>query len=78
MLFLLRQSPVARHLAKLILEEPAAIKSCEEVVKKVVDRNDTCCEFQKMDMKSFEMRIEQRLREVEKKTDGLREFLSKV
>ena len=77
MLFLLRQSPVARHLAKLILEEPA-INSCEEAVKKVVERNDTCCEFQKMDMKSFEMRIEQRLREVEKKTDGLREFLSKV
>ena len=77
MLFLLRQSPVARHLAKIILEEPA-IKSCEEVVKKVVDRKDTCCEFQKTEMKTFEMRIEQRLREVEKKTDGLREFLSKV
>ncbi len=87
MLFLLKQSPVIRQIAKSILEEPVvfsnSIKKCEKSIQQIVNNKNNVCQLcnecnQKESIKNLEKRMELRIKEVEKKTDGLREFLSTV
>ena len=93
MLFLLKQSPIIRQIAKSILEEPVvlsnSLQKCEKSIQQIVNNKNNknnknnICQFcnecnQQESIKHLKKRMELRIREVEKKTDGLREFLSTV
>ena len=86
MLSLLRQSPLIREIAKQILHEhkppPLGRWNIEECPTKMTQKidlanEDHCGPCGQYAIEQLEKKVESRLREVEKRTDGLKEFLTK-
>jgi hypothetical protein len=86
MLSLLRQSPLIREIAKQILREHKppplgrwTMEECPTKMKQKIDlaNEDHCGPCGQYAMEQLEKKVESRLQEVEKKTDGLTEFLTK-
>lgn len=86
MLSLLRQSPFLRAFAKQILHDqkppPLGRWNMEECPTKTTQKidlanEDHCGPCGQYAMEQLEKKMESRIREVEKKTDGLQKFLTK-
>lgn len=88
MLSFLKHSPVIRHIARRILEEPRPpplgrwrLEHCNsEQTRQKIDlaNEDHCGPCGQYALEQLEKRIETRIRDVEKKTDGINDFLTKV
>lgn len=77
MLFILRQSPVIRHIARTILEDTPHNSLCpmEKVVTGTTSKTscDKCNE-----LSNIERRLEIKISEIDKKVEGLKTFLTNV
>jgi len=87
MFSLLRQSPFLRAFAKQILHDqkppPLGRWNMEECPTKTTQKidlanEDHCGPCGQYAMEQLEKKVELRIREVEKKTDGLQKFLTQV
>ena len=74
MFSLLRPSPFIRAFAKQILREQ---KPLPLVKLKMEENIQKCATTTTQTIEQLEKKLELRIREVEKKTDGLQEFLTK-
>jgi len=86
MLSLLRQSPLIREIAKQILREHKPpplgrwhMEECPTKMQQKIDlaNEDHCGPCGQYAMEQLEKKVESRLREVEKKTDEFKDFLTK-
>ena len=87
MLSLLKHSPLIREFARQILKEQKPpplgrwnIEDCPIKTRNKIDlaNEDHCGPCGQYAIDQLEKKIENRISEVEKKTDGLKDFLSKV
>lgn len=90
MLSILRESPLIREFARQILREQkppplgrwnmesCPIKTTQKIDLANEDHCGPCGQYAIEKLEKIEKKMENRIREVEKKTDGLKDFLSKV